>query len=150
MKHAAVRHAPSLCVSPDGVAAASSGSFTWIVHRRQAPVAFLVTPLMALGDGEELHVSVELEAGASAALTGQGPTTLLRTGQRVVQRWRIRVGEDAHLTLVPWVTIPFPGSRSLTEVHVELADGATLCAWDLLAVGRVGRGERFVFDELRS
>jgi urease accessory protein len=150
VKHAAVRHAPSLRVSPGGVAAASSGSFTWIVHRRQAPVAFLATPLMALGDGEELHVSVELEAGASAALTGQGPTTLLRTGQRVVQRWRIRVGEDAHLTLLPWVTIPFPGSRSWTEVHVELADGATLCAWDLLAVGRVGRGERFVFDELRS
>ena len=120
------------------------------MHRRRTPVAFLATPLMALGDGEELHVSVEVEAGASAALTGQGPTTLLRTGQRVVQRWQIRVGEDAHLTLLPWVTIPFPGSRSLTEIEVELAAGASLCAWDLLAVGRVGRGERFVFDELRS
>jgi urease accessory protein len=120
------------------------------VHRREAPIVFLATPLAALGGGEELHVSVELEAGASAAVTGQGPTTLLRSGRRTVQRWEIRVGEGAHLTLLPWVAIPFPGSLSLTEVDVELAEGATLCAWDLLAVGRVGREERFVFEELRS
>ena len=79
-------HAPSLRVTREGVAAASSGSFAWIVHRRPAPVAFLASPLMALGEGEELHASVELEAGASAALTGQGPTTFLKTGRRVVQR----------------------------------------------------------------
>lgn len=143
-------HAPSLRVSREGVAARSAGSFSWIVHRRQAPVVFLATPLMALGDGEGLDVSVEVGAGASAALTGQGPTTLLRSGQQVVQRWRIRLGERAHLTLLPWVTIPFPGARSRTEVDVELVEGASLCAWDLLATGRVGRGEEFLFGELRS
>jgi urease accessory protein len=146
----AVRHEPSLRVSGDGVAASSSGSFSWIVHRRDGPIVFLATPLAALGEGEELHVSVEVEAGASAAVTGQGATTLLRSARQIVQRWEISLGEGAHLTLLPWVAIPFPGSHSLTEVEVELADGATLCAWDLLAVGRVGRGERFAFEELRS
>lgn len=143
-------YAPSLRVSPDGVAALSSGSFSWIVHRREASVAFLTTPLAALGDGEELHVSVEVGAGASAVLTGQGPTSLLRSERRVVERWHIRVREGAHVTLLPWVTIPFPGSRCWAEVEVELAHGASVCAWDLLAAGRVGRGERFLFEEFHS
>jgi urease accessory protein UreH len=144
------REAPSLRVSQEGVAATSSGSFAWIVHRRASPVAFLATPLMALGDGDELHVSVEVDAGASAALTGQGPTTLLRTVRPVVQRWRLRIGEGAHLTFLPWVTIPYPGSRSVTEVAVELAAGASFCAWDLMAAGRVALGERFELAELSS
>jgi urease accessory protein len=120
------------------------------VHRRATPIAFLATPLMALGEGDELHVSVEVEAGASAALTAQGPTTLLRTARPVVQRWRIRIDDGAHLTFLPWVTIPYPGSRSAAEVEVELGAGASFCAWDTLAVGRVALGERFELDELAS
>jgi urease accessory protein len=84
------------------------------------------------------------------ALTTQGPTTLLRTGRAAVQRYVVRLEPGAHLTLLPWVTIPFPGARSRLEVDVELGAGASLAAWDVLAVGRVGRGERFRFDELRA
>jgi urease accessory protein len=146
----AATYTPSLRVSRAGVAAVSSGSFSWVVHRRESPVAFLATPLAALGDGEELHVAVDVEDGVSAALTGQGATTLLKTSQRVVQRWRIRLGEGAHLTFLPWVTIPFPGSRCRTEVDVELAAGASFCAWDVLAAGRVSRGERFALGELHA
>lgn len=144
------RYAPFLRVSPAGVAAVSSGSFAWIVHRRETTVAFLTTPLAALGEGDELQVGIEVDAGASAVLTGQGPTVLLKTGRRVVQRWRMVLGEGAHLTLLPWVTIPFPGSRAWMEVEIELADGASFCGWNLLAAGRVGRGERFQLGELRS
>jgi urease accessory protein len=132
------------------VGAVSAGSFQWIVHRRTATVAFLATPLMALGDGEELEVTVELDPGASLALTTQGPTALLRTGRASVQRFSLRLAEGAHLTFLPWVTIPFPGALSRLEVDVELGAGASLAAWDVLAVGRVGRGERFRFDELRA
>jgi urease accessory protein len=145
-----VAHVPSLRVSRTGVSSSSSGGFTWIVHRRHTPIAFLASPLMALGEGEELQASVEVEPGASAVLTGQGPTTFLKTRRRVGQRWRIRVAEGAHLTFLPWAAIPFPGSRSLVDVEVELAARASVCAWDILASGRVGRGERFVFDELGS
>jgi urease accessory protein UreH len=147
----AVRHEPAIRVRGDGsVASVSAGSFEWIVHRRAATVAFLATPLMALGDGEELLVSVELDEGTSLALTTQGPTALLRTGRPAVQRFAVRLAERSHLTLLPWVTIPFPGALSRFEVDVQLADGASFAAWDVLAVGRVGRGERFRFEELRS
>jgi urease accessory protein len=145
------RHAPRLQVASDGsVGAVSAGSFEWIIHRRAATVAFLATSLMALGDGEELEVTVEIGAGASLALTTQGPTALLRTGRASVQRYVVRLGEGAHLTFLPWVTIPFPGALSRLEVDVELGAGASLAAWDVLAVGRVARGELFRFDELRA
>jgi urease accessory protein len=147
----AARHEPAIRVRGDGsVASVSAGSFEWIVHRRRATVAFLATPLMALGDGEELVVSVKLDEGASLALTTQGPTALLRTGRAAVQRFVVRLAEHCHLTFLPWVTIPFPGALSRFEVDVRLADGASFAAWDVLAVGRVGRGERFRFEELRS
>jgi len=147
----APRHEPAICVRGDGsVASVSAGSFEWIVHRRAATVAFLATPLMALGDGEELLVSVELDEGVSLALTTQGPTALLRTGRAAVQRFVVRLAERSHLTFLPWVTIPFPGALSRFEVDVRLADGASFAAWDVLAVGRVGRGERYRFEELRA
>jgi urease accessory protein len=145
------RHAPSLRVSAGGrVTATSSGGFEWFVHHGPAPVVFLATSLMALGEDEILDVRIWIEAGATATVTGQGPTTLLKTGAAVVQRWRIEVGAGAHVTFLPWVTIPFPGSRSDSQIHALIDDGGTLCAWDTLAMGRIGRGEELLFEELRS
>ena len=145
------RHAPSLRVERDGrMAAVSSGAFEWIVHRRATPVAFLATSLAALGDGEELAVSVDVAAGASLVLTAQGPSSLLRTGRFATQRLAVSLGTGAHLTFLPWVTIPFPGARSCLDVDVAVDDGASLAAWDVLAAGRAARGESFEFEELRA
>jgi urease accessory protein len=146
----ATRVEPLLRVGADGVAAIGAGSFTWVVHRRAAPVAILATPLMALGAREELHVEVEVEAGTSITITGQGPVQLLETAQPVVQAWRFVLGPGAHVTFLPWLTIPYAGSRSSTTVEVELAPDASFVAWDVLAAGRVARVERFELAELRA
>jgi urease accessory protein len=144
-------HLPSVRVETDGsVAASAAGGYEWFVHRGRAPVAFLSTSLAALGEGEALDASVAVAARGSATVTTQGPTTLLRTGSSVAQRWTLSLEEGAHLTFLPWLTIPFPGARSQLSVDVHLGAGASLVAWDTLAVGRVARGERFRFDELRS
>jgi urease accessory protein len=133
-----------------GVAAAGSEGFHWVVHRRATPVAFLATPLLALGDGDELDVTVTVEAGAGAVVTAQGPGTLLKTGQAATQRWRLELAAAAHLTFLPWLTIPYPGSRSRLEVTAELGQRSTLVAWETLAAGRVATGERFLFEELHA
>lgn len=144
-------HAPSLRVDGAGsVAAIAAGGYEWFVHRGQAPVAFLSTSLAALGEGESLDASVTVTPGGSATVTTQGPTSLLRTGSAVLQHWALSLEDGAHLTFLPWLTIPFPGSRSGLGVDVRLGPGASLVAWDTLAVGRVARGERFLFHELRS
>jgi urease accessory protein len=147
----AARFAPALRVGADGaVDATSSSGFHWIVHRLPTPVVFLTTPLLALGDGEELDASVEVQGQSSIVVTTQGPTLLLRTGATVAQRWSLTLAEGSHLTFLPWLTIPFPGSRSSLRVAARVAAGASLVAWDVLAVGRIARGERFLFDELSS
>jgi urease accessory protein len=132
------------------VAPAGSEGFHWVVHRRAAPVAFLATPLMGLGPGEELDVHVIVEAGGSVVVTSQGPTALLKTASVASQRWMLRLDEGSHLTFLPWLTIPYPGSRSRAELAAELSTGASLVAWETIAVGRIGTGERFLFEELRS
>lgn len=144
-------HAPSLCVDGSGsIAAVAAGGYEWFVHRGKAPVAFLSTSLAALGEGESLDAGVTVTSGGSATVTTQGPTSLLRTGSAVLQHWALSLEDGAHLTFLPWLTIPFPGSRSGLGVDVRLGADASLIAWEALAVGRVARGERFLFHELRS
>lgn len=144
-------HLPSLHVGGSGgVTALAAGSYEWFVHRGRAPVVFLSTSLAALGEGEALDARVTVAAGGTATVTTQGPTTLIRTGSVVPQGWALSLEDGAHLTFLPWLTIPFPGSRSGLRIDVRLGTGASLVAWDTLAVGRVARAERFLFDELRS
>lgn len=145
------RHRPSLAFAAGGaVAAVASGCFDWAVHRRRDPIAFLTTSLAGLGAGEALEATVEVEAGATGTVTTQGPSSLLRTARDAVSRWHLRVGPGGHLTFLPWLTLPYPGSRSVTEVSVRLEPGATLCAWDVLAVGRIARGELLELAGLRT
>ncbi len=147
----ATSHRPSLRVGRDGqVAAVPAGCFDWTVHRRGDPVVFLTTSLPGLGPGDVLDARVEVECGARLTLTTQGPAAMLRTDTGAVQRWRLVLGEQAHVTFVPWVTLPFPQSRSSSEVEVELGPAATLCGWELLAVGRVARGERLDLSAFAS
>jgi urease accessory protein len=144
--------APALRVEAGGaVAARDSEGYRWVVHRDgRSPVAWLTTPLAGLGAGERLDARVAVAPGAAAVVTAPGPTVWLETATEAVQRWALEVGEGGHLTFLPWVAIPFPGSRSRSEVDVVLAPGAGLVAWETFAAGRVGRGERFRFAELRS
>jgi len=143
-----MRYAPHLHIGDRAVTPAGSGPYDWMIHRRALPVVFLTCPLLGLSEPDELDAGVTVDAGAAAVVTTQGPTTLLRTAGRVPMRHRFVLGAGAHLTYLPWVTIPFPGSRTVIDHDVELATGASFVAWDTMAVGRVARGERFAFGEL--
>jgi urease accessory protein UreH len=46
------------------------------------------------------------------------------------------------------VSIPFPGSGTLVDTTIDVAGGGLVCAWEILCVGRVARGERVVLNEL--
>jgi urease accessory protein len=144
-----MRYSPALHVTGSAVLPAGSGPYDWMIHRRALPVVFLTCPLLGLSEPDELSVDVRLDSGASAVVTTQGPASLLRTPDTVRMHHRFGLQAGAHLTYLPWLTIPFPGSRALIEHDVELEAGASFIAWDAMAVGRVARGERFVFDELQ-
>jgi urease accessory protein len=145
-----MRYAPALHVTRSAVLPAGSGPYDWMIHRRALPVVFLTCPLLGLSEPDELAVDVRLDGGTAAVVTTQGPASMLRTRDVVRMHHRFRLEAGAHLTYLPWLTIPFPGSRAVVAHDVELAPGASFTAWDTMAVGRVARGERFAFAELEA
>ena len=71
--------------------------------------------------------------------SGFAPTT---------QQNEITVGEGALLEYLPDATIPFAGARYRQHTSIQLAAGAGLFWWEILAPGREAGGEIFEFDEL--
>ncbi len=51
---------------------------------------------------------------------------------------------------LPDVTIPFSGSRYEQRIRATLEPGSTIILWDAIASGRVARGERWAFAELKN
>jgi urease accessory protein len=111
-------------------------------------VGFLATSLSGLGSGEHLMVDIRVGAGRDLVLTGQGPTSLLSTTEPVSYSSRMELAAGANLTYLPWVTIPFRGSRSQTVNVVAVGPGAAFYGWEILSTGRVGFGEELEFDAL--
>lgn len=104
-------------------------------------------------DGDALEWRVDVAAGAQAQLTSTGATRVYRSRSldRIAkQRSVVTVGEDAYLEYLPDQLIPFGGSRFEQSAHVELAHGASLIWWDLIAPGRDASGELFGYASLAS
>jgi len=101
------------------------------------------------GDGLELRTHVG--AGASAQLTTTGATRIYRARELAadaVQSNHISVGENALLEYVPDPIIPFAGARFRQQTTIQLASGAGLFWWEILAPGREARGELFAYDRM--
>ncbi len=114
--------------------------------------AVLVSPCGGLVGGDRMEVAVTLGPGASVCLSTQGATRVYRSteGTGVDQTIRFDLAEGALLEYLPEQTIPFAGSEFRQQITVRLAAGATACLTDLLAPGRLARGEAFGFRRYRS
>jgi len=51
------------------------------------------------------------------------------------------------LEYLPDATIPFAGAHFLQQTSIDLASGAGMFWWDILAPGREARGELFEYDQ---
>lgn len=101
--------------------------------------------------GDRLEFQVEVAADARAQITTTGATRLYRCrdgAPAAVQQSLIEVGHGGLLEYVPDPLLPFAGSRYRQHTRVELAAGAGLFWWEILAPGREARGECFGYDEL--
>lgn len=99
--------------------------------------------------GDRLELEVTLGPGSAATVLTQAANKAYR-GEESSQRAVLSVGDGAFLEYLPHHLIPFPRSSCSQETTFDLADGATLLAWDAYAAGRIARGERFAFDALRA
>lgn len=103
--------------------------------------------------GDSLDLSIEAEAGARAQITTVGATRIYRhrAGRETAcQSVLIRIDDGALVEYLPDGAIPFAGSRYRQSTSVLLGRDAGFIGWDVLAAGRVARGEEFAFESFSS
>ena len=105
--------------------------------------------------GDQLALQVNLGSATSVQLTTTGATRIYRRWEELsptTQRNVIVVGEDALLEYLPDATIPFSGAHYIQRTSIDLAAGAGLFWWEIVAPGREARGEVFEYKhfEMRT
>lgn len=110
---------------------------------------YLLNPTGGIVQGDRLETEVVLEAGARGLLTTPSATKVYRMDAGQAEECvRLVLRGDAALEYLPDPTIPFAGARLARRTMVDLDPAATLILTEVVAAGRVARGERFAFERL--
>lgn len=106
----------------------------------------LVHPPGGLVGGDVLDISMQLQAGSHALITTPGATRFYKsTGAQAVQSLVAKVADGARLEWLPLETLAYRSCRATNRMRFELAPGAEMMGWDVLALGLPAAGE--VFDD---
>jgi urease accessory protein len=100
--------------------------------------------------GDHLALQLNLANSAKVQLTTTGATRIYRNREgfsATTQCNEISVGAGALLEYLPDATIPFAGSRYLQRTSIDLATGAGMFWWEIVAPGREASGELFQYEE---
>jgi urease accessory protein len=119
------------------------------LHPDGSALAHLHNVSGGLLGGDALSLSVDIGAGAEVQLTTTGATRVYRPrldAPPAMLRNTVRVAENALVEYVPDAIIPFAGSRFFQHTSIELAPGAGLFWWEIVAPGREARGELFAYE----
>ncbi len=104
----------------------------------------LVHPPGGVAGGDELHIEARLDTGTHALVTTPGATRFYRSdGPRALQSATLQVASGARLEWLPLETLAYPGCRADNVVRAELAAGAEMLGWDVLALGLPASGQPF-------
>jgi urease accessory protein len=104
----------------------------------------LVHPPGGLVGGDVLDIGVTLASGAHALVTTPGATRFYRSiGAPASQRLHAALAEGARLEWLPLETIAYSGCIGENMLRFELASGAEMIGWDLLALGLPASAQAF-------
>jgi urease accessory protein len=162
--------APASRVGRDGflrLALARRGERTVLVDRRyRTPLQVLealdfpgdpalglvvLNPTGGVLGGDRLTTDISLDAGSHVMVTTPSATRVYGSQEETtVQVTNLRLAEGATLEYVPDHTILHPRARLSQSLSADLASGARLLLWDAWALGRVARGEAWMFESLAS
>jgi urease accessory protein len=96
----------------------------------------LVHPPGGIVSGDVLAIDVKLQPGSHALVTTPGATRFYRSlGEPGLQTLAARVAEGARFEWLPLETILYPGTLAENRMRFELAPGAEMMGWDVLALG---------------
>lgn len=105
----------------------------------------LVHPPGGLVGGDRLDLDIALGTGSHALLTTPGATRFYRSrGEVASQQVTARLAAGARLEWLPLETLCHRAALADNTLRFELAPGAEMIGWDLLALGLPASGE--VFD----
>jgi len=98
---------------------------------------YVLHPPGGLVGGDELDVSLEVDAGAHALVTTPAAAKIYRTaGAQVRQTQRLRVAAGGVLEWLPQESIVFDGAHATAETRIELSPGARFIGADAVCFGR--------------
>lgn len=102
----------------------------------------LVHPPGGIAGGDALAIDVAVAPGAQALLTTPGATRWYKAnGRRASQQVRLHVAGAAEW--LPQEAIVFDRADVDSTIEIDLAAGATMIGWDIVALGRAAAGESF-------
>jgi urease accessory protein len=112
----------------------------------------IVNPCGGLFEGDSAEVEVNLQWGAHLYLTTQAATKVYPSehGQITRQQVRLHVASGAILEYFPLPLIPFARALYTQEVDIRVEPGGICLVAEILAPGRIARGERFAYRMVRS
>jgi urease accessory protein len=104
----------------------------------------LVHPPGGIVGGDTLALDITLAPQSHALVTTPGATRFYRSaGELALQATTARVADGARLEWLPLETICHRDARAENRMRFELAAGAEMIGWDVLALGLPASGEAF-------
>ena len=104
----------------------------------------LVHPPGGIVGGDVLALDARLERHCHALITTPGATRFYRSaGDTAVQQVQARLADGARLEWLPMETIAYSACQAHNSLRFELAPGAEMIGWDLLALGLPAAGQAF-------
>ena len=104
----------------------------------------LVHPPGGVVGGDVLQISAKLATGSHALITTPGATRFYRSaGESALQALTAQVADQARLEWLPLETILYRNTLAENRMRFELAPGAEMIGWDVLALGLPASNERF-------
>jgi urease accessory protein len=120
-------------------------------HAPDIASIIIASPSGGVLQGDRLRIDVEVRAGARLVLETQSATRLYRMPDRParIDAW-FTVAEAGWLEYVPDPYIPFAGSDTTIETSLVVEPTAAVLIGEVVAAGRVARGEVFGMTRFAS
>lgn len=111
----------------------------------------LVHPPGGIVGGDTLDLNARMEAGSHAVITTPGATRFYRSeGAPALQQVQATLAPGARLEWLPMETIAYSGCEADNRLHFDLAPGAQMLGWDVLALGLPAANAGFVRGRFRQ
>ena len=112
---------------------------------------YLLSPGGGVVGGDRYAITVTLEAGARACLTTASATKLYAAPDSMArQRFEVILQAGTVFEYLPEQVIPFARSAFHQDMTVRLGNGALAVLAEIVAPGRLARGEAFAYRDYSS